>query len=86
MNTCLDNLWTVKNSNITILAVKPLVFPKVLHEIAPAVGPDNVIVSLAAGVTIDSIQQVKRLNALSKYKASNFNRILFDSSFKSHQF
>ena len=58
MNTCLDNLWTVKNSNITVLAIKPLMFPKVLSEIAPAVGPNNIIVSVAAGVTIDSIQQV----------------------------
>ena len=53
-------MWTVKNSNITVLAVKPLVYPKILHEIAPAVGPNNVIISVAAGVTIDSIQQVLR--------------------------
>ena len=58
MNTCLDNIWTVKNSNITILAVKPVVYPKILQEIAPAVGPNNVIVSVAAGVTINSIEQV----------------------------
>lgn len=57
VNTCLDNLWTVKNSNITILALKPNVFAKVLTEIAPAVGPNNIIVSVAAGVTIDSIQK-----------------------------
>ena len=59
VNTCLDNLWTVKNSNITVLAVKPISFPKILSEIAPAVGPNNVIVSVAAGVTIDSIQNVR---------------------------
>jgi len=57
VNTCQDNLWTVKNSNITILALNPNVFSKVLTEIAPAVGPNNIIVSVAAGVTIDSIQK-----------------------------
>lgn len=48
----------MKNSNITVLAVKPLVYPKILHEIAPAVGPNNLIISVAAGVTIKSIEQV----------------------------
>ena len=35
-----------------------------LTEIAPAVGPNNIIVSVAAGVTIDSIQKVQNLTSL----------------------
>ena len=66
-NTCLDNLWTVKNSNLTVLGIKPYVFPRVLSEISPAVGPDNIIISVAAGVTIESIEAVSILVFISKY-------------------
>ncbi|MGE5545197.1 MAG: pyrroline-5-carboxylate reductase [Bacillota bacterium] len=43
--------------DVVVLAVKPPQVKAVLKEIAPALDADKVLVSLAAGVTLDSIRQ-----------------------------
>ncbi len=46
----------VKNSDIILIAVKPNIFSKVLSEIKPAIDDSKLIISIAAGVTISSIE------------------------------
>jgi pyrroline-5-carboxylate reductase len=50
-----SNLEVVKHSNVLILAVKPQSMNHVLAELRPAVAPEHLVVSIAAGITIDSI-------------------------------
>ncbi|MHB1001259.1 MAG: pyrroline-5-carboxylate reductase [Armatimonadota bacterium] len=55
--TCaINNESVVKNSDIIILAVKPYVMPNVLSEICNDLRQDQLLISIAAGVTIKSIQ------------------------------
>jgi pyrroline-5-carboxylate reductase len=46
-----------KKCSILIIAVKPDIVPHLLAEIAPEVG-DSVVISIAAGITIDTIASV----------------------------
>jgi len=45
-----DNRALVKQVDVVILAVKPQIIAPVLREVAPAVTPEKVVISLAAGV------------------------------------
>lgn len=48
----------VKESNLILLAVKPVVMPSVLKEIAPVLRPNQIVVSIAVGLTIASYEAV----------------------------
>ncbi|NXM65644.1 P5CR3 reductase, partial [Serilophus lunatus] len=52
------NLEVVQRSSLVFLATKPHVLPGVLEEIRPAVGPQHLIVSLVAGVTLHTLQRL----------------------------
>jgi pyrroline-5-carboxylate reductase len=52
------NLAAVSGARIVVLAVKPAMIPDLLREIADALEPDCVVVSVAAGVTIASMEAV----------------------------
>jgi len=54
-----NNLHVVDNSDVVILAVKPQIMSKVLEQIKPAVAadPKKLLVSIAAGVKIQTIQE-----------------------------
>ncbi|ADU97179.1 pyrroline-5-carboxylate reductase [Thermovibrio ammonificans] len=56
VNTTLNNSEVVLNSDILFLAVKPQVMPAVLREIAEVVTPAQVVVSMAAGFPMRSIE------------------------------
>jgi len=50
IQTLSDNPLLVTRVDVVILAVKPQIIAPVLREVAPAVTPDKLIISLAAGV------------------------------------
>uniref|UniRef100_A0A8C3DU08 Pyrroline-5-carboxylate reductase 3 n=1 Tax=Corvus moneduloides TaxID=1196302 RepID=A0A8C3DU08_CORMO len=55
------NLEVVHRSTLVFLATKPHILPGVLEEIRPAVGSHHIVVSLVAGVTIQTLQRVRLL-------------------------
>ena len=54
---CEDNRFVVLNCKYLVLAIKPQFFPEVLKEIAPTVKSDQIVISIAAGITIESIKE-----------------------------
>lgn len=52
-----ENGALVKECDTLLVALKPNVVPAVLEEVAPAVQPRHLVVSLAMGVTLADIQQ-----------------------------
>jgi pyrroline-5-carboxylate reductase len=50
-----SNVKAVRGSDLIVLSVKPQILEKVLQEIAAHIQADALIVSVAAGVTIDTI-------------------------------
>jgi pyrroline-5-carboxylate reductase len=52
------NVHAVRDADIVLIGVKPAMVPALLTEIAPALRPDAVVVSLAAGVTLETFAGV----------------------------
>jgi pyrroline-5-carboxylate reductase len=52
-----DNVSAVHDADVVLLGVKPQILDKVLTQIAPALKNAPLIVSVAAGFTIDAIEQ-----------------------------
>lgn len=52
-----DNKEAVKRADIIIVAVKPQQMEEVLREIAPALTEDKLLISIAAGVSLNSIRE-----------------------------
>ena len=57
INTTSENKEAVKGSEIIILAVKPQVMSIVLEDIGPVVSSNHLVVSIAAGITIHSLEK-----------------------------
>ena len=55
INFCESNIDLVKNCDVIFLGIKPYVYEKVLKEILSYVTEDKLLVSLAAGVTMDDV-------------------------------
>ena len=51
-----DNITAVNHADVILLAVKPQYIPSVLQEIAPHIPEHALLISIAAGFTIDSIR------------------------------
>jgi pyrroline-5-carboxylate reductase len=51
-----DNVRCVRDADVVILAVKPQIMTEVLREIAPAVSPQHLLISIAAGVPTSAIR------------------------------
>lgn len=47
----------VKNADIVVLAVKPQVLLEVLEEVRSSLKPETVVVSIAAGITLNSLEE-----------------------------
>ena len=56
-HTCKDNTEVVRNAHVIILAVKPDCVQPVLDQIKAVFTPDHLLISIAAGIKIESIQQ-----------------------------
>lgn len=52
-----DNIELVKNSDVVVLSVKPNTYASVIKKIKSHVGDDTVIVTVAAGITIDFVKK-----------------------------
>ena len=57
ITTSADNPQVVQHSDVIILAVKPQIMPEVLQTIAPVVSRDQLVISIAAGITLQSLQK-----------------------------
>ena len=53
-----NNAEVVKNAKYIILAIKPQIFNKVIAEIKDSISEDNIIISLAPGITLDDMEQM----------------------------
>lgn len=51
-----DNIELVRNSDVVVLSVKPNTYAGVLKKIKNHIGDDTVIVTVAAGITIDYVK------------------------------
>ncbi|WP_320047525.1 pyrroline-5-carboxylate reductase [uncultured Ilyobacter sp.] len=58
VNTTTDGKEVVKNSDIFIIAVKPNIYPAVLEDIKELVDSTKTVVTIAAGVTIASVENI----------------------------
>ncbi|WP_252216685.1 pyrroline-5-carboxylate reductase [Clostridium sp. VAP41] len=58
INASINNKDVVKNSNIIILSVKPYMFKDVINEIKDYLTEDKLIISVAAGVTIENLEDL----------------------------
>ena len=58
VKTTTSNVEVVKNSNIILFAVKPFVLRDVLEEIKPFVTKEHLILSIAAGISISTIEEI----------------------------
>ena len=52
-----DNKHAVQESAAVILAVKPQIMPTILEEIAPVVNSETLVISIAAGITLQTLQR-----------------------------
>lgn len=57
VKTTTSNIETAKNSDILILSVKPNLYPPVIKEIREAVKEDVIVVTIAAGKSIQSTEE-----------------------------
>ena len=58
INTTKDSKEVVKNSDIVVVAVKPNVYELVLEEVKEMIDNKKIIVTIAAGKTIESVENV----------------------------
>ncbi|MBK9033788.1 MAG: pyrroline-5-carboxylate reductase [Myxococcales bacterium] len=56
IETTTDNAALARKSEIVVLAVKPQILEKVVREVAGAIGPNTLVVSVAAGVDTATIE------------------------------
>lgn len=51
-----DNAEVARQAEVLVLAVKPVFFPEVIPEVREAVDGDTLVVSIAAGLTLEGIE------------------------------
>lgn len=52
------NADAAATADVVLIGVKPAMVPDLLHEIAPSLRPGTIVVSIAAGVTIATFEQI----------------------------
>ena len=53
---CKDNCELVKNSDVIFIAVKPYTATAVLKEVTKELTKDKIVISICAGVTLDTLE------------------------------
>ena len=53
-----SNTSAIQKADIIILAIKPQMFPEVLEEIVPVINSQQLIISIAAGITTAKIENI----------------------------
>lgn len=66
IQTFTSNEQTVEFSDIIFLAAKPIDFPDLIDDIAQHILPSHIIVSLAAGITTDSLKKLFPSNRIAR--------------------
>ncbi|WP_257286284.1 pyrroline-5-carboxylate reductase [Endozoicomonas sp. SESOKO1] len=56
IETTVDNHQAVSKADVIMLCVKPQVMKAVLTDLTPSIKPDALIISVAAGITMESLQ------------------------------
>ena len=56
-----NNMDVVEHAELVLIATKPPVVPRVIQEVNPAVRPRNLLISIALGIPIRNLEQVKYL-------------------------
>ncbi len=56
VTTSVDNKAALKGADVVLLCVKPQIMVDVLHQIQPVLTPKTLIISIAAGISIDTIE------------------------------
>ena len=56
ISTSTDNPQAVRDHTVIVLAVKPQTMPAVLEAIAPVVTREKLVISIAAGITLSTLQ------------------------------
>ncbi|MEK6590170.1 MAG: pyrroline-5-carboxylate reductase, partial [Nitrospinota bacterium] len=57
-NVTTDNRYAVRKSDIIILALKPQIIAKVIGDVADLIDKSKLIITIAAGITINSIHKI----------------------------
>jgi len=52
-----DNMQAVQQADIIVLAVKPQALAAVAHDLSPHLRPEQLVISIAAGVRIDTLRR-----------------------------
>ena len=55
IHTTQNNIEAAKNADIIVLCVKPYLIREVVEEILPSISHDSLLVSFAAGITLDQL-------------------------------
>jgi pyrroline-5-carboxylate reductase len=63
IKTTTSNSDLAEGVDVVVLAVKPQILPKVVREIASAIKPEAVVISVAAGYPIDALERSLRAGA-----------------------
>jgi len=58
IHATVDNLELVRQCDLLVLSVKPQILPAVLAEVAPALKPGALLISVAAGVPVAAIERL----------------------------
>ena len=58
IQTTVNNKEVIENNEVVYLSVKPYIVPEILDEIKEIVTKKNLIVSIAAGITTQTIETV----------------------------
>lgn len=56
IETCIDNKKVAESADVIVLAVKPVFLPEVIAEIKPLVNADKLVISIAAGKSIEWLE------------------------------